>query len=107
MTTLRIKKDDLVKVIAGGNKGKVGKVVKTDAINQLVYVEKIGLIKRYVKPSQLHPKGGTKEIHKGLPISNVRLLLDETKGTTSRVGYGVNKEGKKVRIAKATGKEIA
>lgn len=103
---LRIKKGDLVKVIAGSHKGKTGKVVSTNATNQTVTVEKIGLIKRHVKPSQLNPRGGSKEIHKALPLGNVALVVDETKGKTSRVGYKLDKDGNKVRIAKSTGKEI-
>ena len=103
---LRIKKGDLVKVVAGSHKGKTGKVVSTNAANQTVTVEKIGLIKRHIKPSQLNPRGGTKEIHKSLPLGSVALVTDETKGTTTRVGYRLDKEGNKVRIAKKTGKEI-
>ena len=103
---LRIKKGDLVKVISGAHKGKTGKVVSTNAANQTVTVEKIGLIKRHIKPSQLNPRGGTKEIHKSLPLGSVALVTDETKGTTTRVGYKLDKEGNKVRIAKKTGKEI-
>ena len=103
---LRIKKGDLITVIAGSHKGKTGKVVSTNAAKQTVTVEKIGLIKRHIKPSQLNPRGGTKEIHKSLPIGSVALVTDEAKGTTTRVGYKLDKEGNKVRIAKKTGKEI-
>lgn len=103
---LRIKKGDLVKVISGAHKGKTGTVVSTDAKNQTVTVEKIGLIKRHVKPSQLRPQGGTREVHKALPLGSVALVVDETKGTTSRVSYKLDKEGNKVRVAKRTGKEI-
>lgn len=101
MNTLRIKKGDLVKVVAGSHKGKTGKVLTTDAHARTVTVEGIGLIKRHVKPSQLNPRGGTKEIHRPLDVSKVALVVDETKGTTSRVGYGQSKDGKKVRQAKA------
>lgn len=103
---LRIRKGDLVKVIAGSHKGKTGKVVSTNATNHTVKVEKIGLIKRHVKPTQVNPRGGTKEIHRELPLGNVALVTDETKGTTSRVGYKFDKDGNKVRIAKTSGKEI-
>ena len=106
MASLRIKKGDLVKVIAGSHKGKTGKVVSTNASEQTVTVEKIGLIKRHVKPSQLNPRGGTREIHRPLPAGSVALITDETKGTTSRVGYKAGKDGAKVRIAKKSGKEI-
>lgn len=103
--TMRIKKGDMVKVIAGSQKGKTAKVERTDAKNGLVYLEKIGVIKRHVKPSQLNPRGGTKELHKGLPVSNVALIVDETKGKTAKVAYK-SKEGKKLRVNRSNGKEI-
>lgn len=104
--TMRIKKGDLVKVIAGSNKGKLGKVEKTDAKNSLVFVEEIGKVKRHIKPSQLNPRGGSKEIQVGIPVSSVALVVDEAKGTTARIGYKDSKDGKKVRINKKNGKEI-
>jgi large subunit ribosomal protein L24 len=103
---MRIRKGDLVKIIAGAHKGKTGKVVSTDAARQTVTVEKIGVIKRRVKPTQLNPRGGTKEIHRALPAGSVALVTDETKGTTSRIGYKLSKDGAKVRVAKKSGKEI-
>lgn len=103
---IRIRKGDLVKVITGSHKGKTGKVVTVDAVKQTVTVEKIGLMKRHVKPSQLNPRGGSKEIHRALPLGNVALIADETKGTTTRVGYKFDKDGNKIRIAKSSGKEI-
>lgn len=105
MTTMRIKKGDLVKVIAGGHKGKTAKVERTDAVKGVVYLEKVGLIKRHVKPSQLNPRGGTKEIHKGLPVSSVALVVDEAKGKTAKVTYKM-KDNKKVRVIRSNGKEI-
>ena len=103
---MRIKKGDLVKVLSGSNKGKVGKVVSTDVAKQTVTVEKIGVIKRRVKPTQLNPRGGTKEIHRALPAGSVALVTDEAKGTTTRIGYKLDKDGTKVRVAKKSGKEI-
>lgn len=106
MTTLRIKKGDLVKVITGAHKGKTGKVTKTDAKNQLIYVEKINVIKRHIKPSQINPRGGTKEVHKGLSAGKVALVTDAAKGTTTRISYKVDAKGNKTRVAQKTGKEI-
>jgi large subunit ribosomal protein L24 len=102
---MRIKKGDLVKVIAGGQKGKAAKVERTDAAKGVVYLEKVSLIKRHVKPSQLNPRGGTKEIHRGLPVSIVVLVTDEAKGTTTKVAYKM-KDAKKVRVMRSNGKEI-
>jgi len=102
----RIKKGDLVKVISGSYKGKTAKVVSTSVADSTVTLEGINVIKRKVKPSQINPRGGTKELHKGIPISNVALVADEAKGTTTRVGYKLDKDGKKLRFAKSSGKEI-
>jgi large subunit ribosomal protein L24 len=99
MNTLRIKKGDMVKVVAGSNKGKTGKVESTNAKTLTVTVEGIGIVKRHVKPTQINPRGGTKEIHLGLPVSNVVLITGEKEQPT-RVGYQTAKDGKKVRVAK-------
>ena len=96
---LRIKKGDMVKVIAGSHKGKTGKVESTNAAKQTVTIEGVGVVKRHVKPTQINPRGGTKEIHLGLPVSNVVLLVGEKEQPT-RVGYQTAKDGSKVRVAK-------
>lgn len=101
MNTLRIKKDDLVKVIAGDHKGKTGKVARVDVRNQKVYIDGIGMVKRHIKPSQLNPQGGTKDVHIGISAGKVALVVDEKQGTTSRVGYKTDKDGNKTRVAKA------
>lgn len=101
MNTLRIKSGDIVKVISGSKKGQTGKVTRVDRKTQLVYVDGIGTVKRHVKPSQLNPRGGTKDIHVGIPAGKVALVVDETKGTTSRVGYSTDAKGGKIRVARA------
>lgn len=105
MNTMRIKKGDLVKVIAGGLKGKTAKVERTDVKTGVVFLENTGLIKRHVKPTQVNPKGGTKELHKGLPVSNVALVVDEAKGKTAKIAYKT-KDGNKVRVNRSNGKEL-
>ncbi|MFZ1459009.1 MAG: 50S ribosomal protein L24 [Candidatus Saccharimonadales bacterium] len=102
---LRIHKGDTVKVIAGAHKGKTGLVVRTSAKDQEVFVDGIGVVKRKVKPSQVNPRGTTKEIHVGLAAGKVALVIDDKKTVTSRVTYKTDKSGTKVRIAKKTGKE--
>lgn len=102
---LRIRKGDIVKVIAGQHKGKSGTVVRTSLKDQKVFVDGIGVVKRKVKPSQLNPRGGSKEVHVGLAAGKVALVTDDKKTATTKIGYKVDKTGKKVRIAKKTGKE--
>ncbi|MDR3298373.1 MAG: 50S ribosomal protein L24 [Candidatus Nomurabacteria bacterium] len=103
---IRIKTGDTVKVIAGKDKGSTGKVVKVDASENLIFVDGIGKRTRHTKPTQ-HQKGGKKDIHGGIQASNVKLVIDEKTGATSRVGFVKNAEGKTVRVAKqANNREI-
>lgn len=100
----RIRKDDLVKIIAGAKKGTTGKVVKVNTKDSTVLVEGVGVGHRHVKPSQLNPRGGKKDIHVAIDISKVALVVDEKTGKTSRVGLVANaSDGKrgKIRVAKA------
>jgi len=99
---LKIKKGDTVKVIAGKDNGKEGKVVSVDQKTGKVVVEGINMITKHAKPSAANPNGGI--VQKEAPIdgSNVMLVY---KGKATRVGFDV-KDGKKVRIAKATGEVI-
>ncbi|HET6622788.1 MAG TPA: 50S ribosomal protein L24, partial [Candidatus Saccharimonadales bacterium] len=71
---LQIKTGDNVMVTAGKHKGTAAKVVKTSPAKGLVFLENIGLVKRHVKPTQLNPRGGSKEVHRGIDASNVKLV---------------------------------
>ncbi len=95
----RIQKDDLVKIISGDNKGKTGKVAKVLPKKNAVLIEGLGVKHRKVKPSQLNPTGGHKDIHVATPIHKVALVVDEKALTTSRIGYSKNADGK-VRVAR-------
>ena len=99
---LKIKKGDTVKVIAGKDNGKEGKVVSVDQKAGKVVVEGINMITKHAKPGAANPNGGI--VQKEAPIdgSNVMLVY---KGKATRVGFDV-KDGKKVRVAKATGEVI-
>lgn len=101
---LRLKKDDTVKVMSGKYKGKVAKIAKVFPADNKVALEGINVLKRNVKPSQLNPQGGTKEVHTPIDASNVALVIDG-KSQTSRVGYDVKKDGSKVRVARQAGKK--
>ena len=102
MSTLKIKKGDTVKVIAGKDKDKEGKVISADPKNGKVVVEGINIIKKHTKPSAANQNGGI--ITKEAPIdaSNVMYVY---KGKTTRVGFKMEKD-KKVRFAKSTGDVI-
>lgn len=97
----RIRKDDLVKIIAGAKKGTTGKVLAVDTKKNTVLIEGVGVGHRHVKPSQLNPTGGSKDIHVPMDISKVALVVDEKTSKTSRVGLVKNADGKKTRVAKS------
>lgn len=96
----RIIKGDTVKLISGANKGATGKVVAVLTKKNALLIEGIGNKHRNVKPSQLNPRGGHKDIHVPTPIHKVALVIDEKTGKTSRVGLIKNTEGNKARVAR-------
>lgn len=101
----RIRKDDLVKVIAGGNKGKIAKVAKVE--NQKVYLEGVNTRTRHVAANRLSAQGTKRDIQLPVDISNVVLVVEKTTGSekTSKISYQV-KSGAKTRIAKVNSKEV-
>ena len=102
MSTVKIKKGDTVKVIAGADKDKEGKVIAVNHKNNTVIVEGVNMITKHTKPSMANQNGGI--IHQEAPIdlSNVMYRL---KGKATRVGFKMDGD-KKVRYAKATGEVI-
>ncbi len=68
-----LKTGDTVKIIAGSNKGKSGKIVKVDRENQKAMIEGIGNITRHLRATQFNPRGGKKDIHVGIDLSNLKL----------------------------------
>ncbi|MBI4632874.1 MAG: 50S ribosomal protein L24 [Deltaproteobacteria bacterium] len=91
-----LKKGDMVKVIAGREKEKTGKILKTIAERDRVVVEKINLVKRHRKPDA-KGKGGIVEKESSLHVSNVMLLCGKC-NTGVRIGYKMLDDGKKVRV---------
>ncbi len=98
----KIKKGDTVQIIAGKDKGQEGKVLSVNPKTNRVVVEGLNMVTKHTKPSQANPNGGIVEKEAPIDISNVMLVVG---GKTTRVGFDF-KDGKKVRIAKATGKVI-
>lgn len=96
----RIKKDDIVKIISGQHKGTTGKVVAVLPKKNGVLIEGFGQKHRKLKPSQMNPTGGHKDIHVPVDLSKVALVVDEKTNKTSRIGYSKTAEGAKVRLAR-------
>lgn len=104
MATLKIKKGDTVRVIAGKDKGKEGKVLSV--ADGKVVVEGVNTVTKHTKASQANPQGGIITKEAALDASNVMYVH---KGKTTRIGFTTveDKKGtKKVRVAKSTGEVI-
>ena len=102
---IKIRKGDLVKVIAGDSKGQQGKVQEVLVAKSRVVVEGINLVSKHTKPNAATPNGGIIKKEAALHISNVQLV-DPKSGKTTRVGRKLNADGKLVRVAKISGEEI-
>ena len=100
--SVKIRKGDTVRVIAGKDKDKEGKVLSVDAKNHRVLVEGINMITKSVKPNAANQQGGIINKEAPIDISNVAYLKD---GKTTRIGYKFYGD-KKVRVAKKTGEVI-
>ena len=102
MATFKIKKGDTVKVIAGKDNGKEGKVLSVDPKNKRIVVEGINMVKKHTKPSVQNQNGGIIAQEAPIDVSNVMYVH---KGKATRVGFKIEND-KKVRFAKATGEVI-
>lgn len=100
---MKLKKDDTVKIIAGKDKGKTGRIVKTDPANEKVWVQGANMVKKTVKKQNPQDKGGIMEVEAPIAVSNVMILVKGDK--VSRIGYKVE-NGKKIRYAKKTGEVL-
>ena len=105
MNSMNIKKGDKVKVISGKDKGKESTVLRALPQKQRVVVEKVGVVKKALRPTQQNPQGGISSVEAPIHVSNVMLVCPACKQPT-RVSKRVNEEGKKVRVCKKCGKDI-
>ncbi len=104
---MNIKKNDLVVVIAGNDKGKKGKVLKVFPAKSRIIIEGVNLRKRHTKPTQKNPQGGILEKEAPIHVSNV-MILDPKSNEPTRIGAKIiidEKTGKKkiARISVASG----
>ena len=104
MATSKIKKGDLVKVIAGKDKDKEGKVLSVDVKNGKVIVEGINMVKKHVKPNG-QTAGSIVDMEAPIHASNVMIVDPKTKKGT-RVGHTTDKKGKKIRIARKSNENL-
>jgi large subunit ribosomal protein L24 len=97
---MNVRRDDTVKVIAGKDKGKEGKVLAVK--DGKVLVEGVNMVTKHQKPSAGNPQGGIVNKEAYLDISNVMFLL---KGQPTRIGFKLDGD-KKVRVAKKSGEAV-
>jgi len=105
---IKVKKDDLVRVITGRDKGKTGKVLEVDRFSRKVTVEGVMVVKRHTRPNPSKQiKGGIADKPMPIDVSNVMLLT--AGGVPTRVGYKVDVVGgkrRRVRVAKKSGETL-
>jgi large subunit ribosomal protein L24 len=93
-----VRKDDLVMVTTGKDKGKTGKVLRLTKKKDRLIVEKVNMVKRHVKPSQ-KSKGGIMEKESSIHVSNVMIYCEKCSKAV-RVGKKILEDGKKVRFCR-------
>jgi large subunit ribosomal protein L24 len=106
---IKIRKDDMVKVIAGRDKGKTGRVLEVDRLNGKVTVEGVAIVKRHTRPNpQRQIKGGIAEKPMAIDVSNVMALTSG--GVPTRIGFRVETtpDGgvRRVRVARKNGETL-
>jgi large subunit ribosomal protein L24 len=102
---LKIRKGDLVQVIAGDSKGKQGKVLEVILATNRIVVEGANLVSKHTKPNAANPNGGIVKKEAALHVSNL-MVVDAKSGKPTRVGKQKNANGKSIRVAKKSGEEI-
>ena len=104
---MKIKKGDMVQVIAGKDKGAQGRVIEAYPQRDRVLVEGVNRVKKHVANSYNErgaESGGIVTQEAPIHVSNV--IVVDSDGTPTRVGYRFDENGKKVRVAKSNGKDI-
>jgi large subunit ribosomal protein L24 len=101
----KLKKNDKVKVIAGKDSGKIGKVLKVDRKKQRILVENINIVKRHRRPSAQNKQGGILEGEAMLDWSNVMLMCNKCVKPV-RVKMQKLDDGKKVRVCRKCNEQI-
>jgi large subunit ribosomal protein L24 len=101
---MKLKKGDTVVVIAGKDKGQEGEVIRVLPTSNQVIVNGINTAKKHSKPGRTNQQGGI--IDRDMPIDASNVMLVHA-GKPTRVGYKVNSDGTKVRVAKRTGEVIS
>jgi large subunit ribosomal protein L24 len=106
MAKFKVKKGDMVRILAGENKGEQGRVIRMIPKMNRVVVEGVNLIKKHQKPSAANPQGGITEMEAPIHISNV-AVIDPSTNEPTRVGRKMDDNGNLVRYAKKSGEVLS
>ncbi len=99
---IHIRKGDTVKVIAGNDKGKTGKVLEVIPSKYRAVVEGVRMVTKHMKPSATNPEGGIQNTEAAIHISNL-MVVEPSSGEATRIGRKANEEGKLQRYSKKSG----
>ena len=102
---LHVKTGDTVKVVAGDEKGKTGKITSVNTATSKVIIEGLNLVTKHNKPSAKNPQGGIEKMEAGIHASNV-MLVEGKGGAITRTGKRINKSGKLERYSKKSGEAL-
>lgn len=102
---IHIRKGDTVKVLAGNDKGKTGKVLEVLTDKYRAFVEGVNIVTKHVKPSAKNPEGGREQTEAAIHISNL-MVVDPASGDATRIGRKRNESGKLQRYSKKSGEFI-
>ena len=111
MPSMRIRKDDQVVVTSGKDRGKTGKVLRTEPGKRRVYVENLNVVKRHQRPRTLKDTqrggeaGGIIEKEGPIDVSNV-MLIEPSDNKPTKIGVRLGDDGKRRRFSKRTGKDL-
>ncbi len=100
-----IRKGDSVKIIAGNDKGKTGKILEVSTSKYRAIVEGANMVTKHIKPSAANPEGRTQEKEASIHLSNL-MVIDPSSGKESRIGRKNNAENKLQRYSKKSGEFI-
>ncbi len=90
---MKLRRDDMVIVITGRDKGKAGKIMTVIPKENKVVVEGVNVVKKHTKPSNKNPKGGILDVTKAIDVSKL-MVIDPKSGKPARIGYNVTAKGK-------------
>ena len=100
-----IRKGDTVKILAGNDKGKTGKVLEVNTTKYRAIVEGANMVTKHIKPSAASPEGGIQETEASIHLSNL-MVVDPSSGDAVRTGRKLNDDGKLQRYSKKSGEFI-